>query len=214
MPQPYQAALRAIQGHTPGKLTERPDPKDLAAFARYPGVRGCMTKMLDGDECGELPAASNASGLCYRVPAHAWPMCSKKRPHDGYCRERTDCAGPSRDAVARARRVLKRRFAFVGITELWDLSTCLFHRLLGGAPREDESRVSNAQHGAGARVAKYEAAFVDVADELLFASVLDRFTGDVRCVLAAMEARRDTTACAPPPPENFTLKYDRKYDAS
>ena len=117
------------------------------------------------------------------------------------CRARVDCAGPDRAILAKAADRLDRRFLFVGLTELWDLSLCLFHRLLGAAPLPGDAQVSNAQASSGARPHKHAAFdFVDVADELLFSRVLDRFEADVACVVAELRRAGDTRSCARPGP--------------
>jgi hypothetical protein len=203
--------------------------RDVDDFAKFPGVRGCATKMLAGGGCGAAPEINpprdgtleadptNTSGLCYAVPPNWSPSCSapllKPTPQQAAsgwsplgglkkdCRAHVDCAGPDPFLLARAFERLESAFAFAGITELWGLSTCLFHRLLGTAPAPGDATVSNAQAGDGAKPSKYAgSAFVDVADELLFAKVLDRFEADLACVTAelAKGSAGDTRACARP----------------
>ena len=70
----------------------------IGAFARYPGVAGCMSKMLAGRECGSRLAAREASAV-----------------------------------LEKAIRFLRsKRLAFVGLSERWDESICLFHHTVGG----------------------------------------------------------------------------------
>ena len=114
--------------------------------------------------------------------------------------------GPSKDLVAKAAENLDK-FAFAGITEVWDLSLCLFHRLMGSAMQKGDSQISNVQPGdgqkpAGASVHKYDSGlgFVDVADELVFKRVLDKFEAELKCVLDKLKAgKTDTQNCAVQP---------------
>lgn len=71
----------------------------IAAFARFPGIAGCMAKMLSGHHCAADVDLSDGAVL------------------------------------RRALEVLRSgRFAFVGLTEEWQASVCLFHRMLPEAP--------------------------------------------------------------------------------
>ena len=74
--------------------------------------------------------------LAYRVPTDWSRVCSLKdkrtgrKTDAGACRKGVHCAGPGPGDVALASENVAK-FAFAGITELWDLSLCLFHRLHG-----------------------------------------------------------------------------------
>ena len=74
--------------------------RSIAAFARHPGIAGCMAKMLAGFQCAA----------------------------------RVDL--PTSSIVKAALAVLRSsRFLFVGLTEEWDASICLLHRVLPGHTR-------------------------------------------------------------------------------
>ena len=137
-------------------------------YAKFPFVRGCATKMLSSVACAGPPRPVDVrSPLCYPTPANWSALCPDVGPR-GVCDATTDCAGPNAAQIRIAAENLER-FAFAGITELWDLSLCLFHRLHGGARTRGDGRVSNRQGGRGAGAGKYAAtALVDVADEILF----------------------------------------------
>lgn len=87
--------------------------------------------------------------------------------------------------------------AFAGITELWDLSLCLFHRLHGGERSPGDARVSNKRvSNKRRRKPELSSTFVDVADELVFARVLDRFEREVACVSDRLAKDLPTEVCA------------------
>ena len=80
-----------------------------------------------------------------------------------------------------------------GITELWDLSLCLFHRLHGGERSPGDARVSNKRvSNKRRRKPELSSTFVDVADEL----VLDRFEREVACVSDRLAKDLPTEVCA------------------
>ena len=81
-------------------------------------------------------------------------------------------------------RLLSGSFVFVGLTELWKPSVCLFHRLLGGGARPTEfepSRVNAGASGTGSekRAGKYDEAqlgdYRDDFDEVLYAFARVKF---------------------------------------
>ena len=80
-----------------GQRDAQYDALNLSAWARHPGIAGCMTKMLTGHQCADGVAVT---------------------------------AQLVRDAL----RTLRGRFRFVGIVERWELSVCLYHRILGHRP--------------------------------------------------------------------------------
>ena len=74
--------------------------------------------------------------------------------------------------IDEARRRLWTGAAFVGLVENWDQSVCLFHKLMGGLPREQEMR--NVHRGVGKRgeARLYDTSLAvgwhDEADEALY----------------------------------------------
>ena len=135
---------------------------DPGAYARWPGIAGCATKMLLG-----------------------WP-CAAERP-----------LVPG--DVARAVHVLTHHFAFVGLTEEWPTSVCVFHALLRrGAPVE-AAELTRTHPGplrpAAPRSRRRRSppppppfsyderalrGFVDAADERVYAAARSRFWADAR----------------------------------
>merc|ERR1719382_550591 len=53
---------------------------------------------------------------------------------------------PSTEERDEAVRMLKEDFAFVGITEHWDLSVCLFHAMYGGPCTSHEFDTLRSSH--------------------------------------------------------------------
>jgi len=86
------------------------------------------------------------------------------------------CGGPepvTAEEVSEARRRLWDGFVFVGLTDHWNLSICLFHTMFGGQCRDTDFQ--NNRPGREDDTVKYDAAsdlgsFVDEADGELFAS--------------------------------------------
>jgi hypothetical protein len=165
----------------------KPSVKGLDAYAHFPLIRGCATKMLSGAACVGLPNPSNGP-LCYVVPTNWSSLCGLGQANAlvrRVCAEGLHCAGPGEAQVAEANANLQR-MAFAGITELWDLSLCLFHRLHGGERSPGDARVSNA-HVSNKRRRK---------PELVFARVLDRFEREIPCVSDKLAKDLPTEVCA------------------
>ena len=108
-------------------------------FAEFPGVASCYTKMLQN--CGCSSHVMTAAEVAAENAERERPGVSSLRPGIHRCgggpRGKHLWLGP-RAARLAARRVLA--FRFVGITELWRASVCLWHRRVGagGGPRADE----------------------------------------------------------------------------
>ena len=128
---------------------------NASAWARWPGIAGCQTKMLTGFHCGA------------DVPL-------------------TD------ELVARAVGVLRTRFAFVGLTEEWPRSICLYHAAARSArPLEMEFANANPAHGAVGGATHDEAlleGFVDHADEAVYAAARELFEAHERRVRGGLAA--------------------------
>jgi len=99
--------------HTSGFLTETYQamiakcyhPKvDPHCFANFPGIKGCMTRMLTGGSCADDGASK---GTPFPVNTQA--------------------------AIAAVNRL-----AFLGLTEEWNDSVCLFHKMFGGRVTQAE----------------------------------------------------------------------------
>ena len=83
-----------------------------------------------------------------------------------------------RDAAEAARRV-HDGFAFVGITEEWDLSICLFHKMFGGACDAVEFEDTRPSYDRKSADQDYDAAQLhgwhDDIDEVVYAAALEVF---------------------------------------
>ncbi|CAE7676867.1 hypothetical protein AK812_SmicGene10751 [Symbiodinium microadriaticum] len=120
--------------------------KAVACYARYPGIAGCTARMLTGGDCAEASSKRNGE------------------PFDG-----------GRQRLRQALEMLED-MAFVGLTERWDESVCLFHRMFGGS-------VSTAQlvdfHSGGSHQDLYDESvlngFRDQVDEKIYAAAERRF---------------------------------------
>ena len=224
---PSQRFLSAPKhGHcTPDELRAPPfEQLDEALTARWPGKQGCMTKMLTGVHCsaplhtGEALAAvsifrrlAEAEGLTLRkesthdpslcIGLHGCYAYNASSPavqvlDDYVAREAQRLAGRLPEAVANLHRL-----AFVGLTEMWDLSVALFHARLqpGVAPvpaellnnHPSDSFKSTASEGV-ARV--YDESvlrgFWDDAEERLYAEAERRFQREASEFLSAGSATR------------------------
>eukprot|EP00440_Ansanella_granifera_P011921 gb/GFBE01012958.1/.p1 GENE.gb/GFBE01012958.1/~~gb/GFBE01012958.1/.p1 ORF type:complete len:425 (+),score=64.11 gb/GFBE01012958.1/:1-1275(+) len=113
---------------------------DAACFARFPGVAGCMTRMLTGGTC--------ADSL-----------------------QQTDLADRADQAVEALQHL-----AFVGLTEEWDESVCLFHVMFGGSMNSAELKDVHMSRGSADDYDESELdGFVDDADEKVYAAAQARF---------------------------------------
>ena len=88
----------------------------------------------------------------------------------------------SEDAKEASRRV-REGFAFVGLTEEWDLSICLFHKMFGGQCHAEEFEdVRPTSSGKNASV-DYDTSelmgFHDDIDEVVYSAALDVFKANV-----------------------------------
>ncbi len=86
-----------------------------------------------------------------------------------------ETAGPPEVGLAGRACARLRLFAFVGITEEWNATVCLFHAMYGGAPQQAE--FVNVRPGGyfGAQHSLKQADCGDAADEQLFACAMDVF---------------------------------------
>ena len=81
-----------------------------------------------------------------------------------------------------------RQLAFVGLQERWADSVCLFHAMLGGAPRKIEFVVAHSRRWRGRDAplvpAPYDEGrldgFVDAADEAVYAEAARVFEANLR----------------------------------
>jgi len=114
-------------------------------------VQGCQTKML-----------------VRQSECNALPVCADGIP-------------PTREETALALKRLDEGVAFVGITEQWDLSMCLFHAKFGGPCTAAD--FVNVNPGTNSTESAYDTSglegFVDEHDDLIFAEVTRIFHADL-----------------------------------
>lgn len=123
-----------------------PNGKNSAGcYARFPGIAGCMSRMLTGGFCAETQfAESSFDG----GKAHL------------------------EEAIA-----MVKEMAFVGLTEYWDLSICLFQRMFGGTV--NAAQLVDFHEGDSHQDQLYDETqlmgFVDEVDEAIYQAASDRF---------------------------------------
>ena len=140
--------------------------RDLNAsgYARHPGIAGCTTRMLLGAKCAHVHQKSEETARATNEAARGGGL-----------------------PVAKATAVV-RRLAFVGLQERWADSICLFHAMLGGAPRKIEFVVAHSRRRRGRDAplvpAPYDEGrldgFVDAADEAVYAEAARVFEANLR----------------------------------
>jgi hypothetical protein len=96
----------------------------------------------------------------------------------------TVCANgdaPTEQETALAVTRLQEGIAFVGITDEWDLSVCLFHAKFGGACKATD--FVNSRPGTNSTASLYDTSalqgFVDVSDHVVFKEVQRLFAADL-----------------------------------
>lgn len=94
------------------------------------------------------------------------------------------CAAPfelNASHLAEAVRRVGHDFRYVGLTDRWDASVCLFHASLGGSPVPAQflNTRPRAPGGRGQRVSERAALPADPWDEALYAAAAARFARDV-----------------------------------
>jgi hypothetical protein len=181
--QPEQRLLSAFF-YNQHMLTPKQRGKDAAlAYARL--MAGCAVRMLT-----QPPSVVSACSLVHALPHH------EPKPL------------PSRRDAAWAIRRLRNEFSFVGLTEKFELSVCLFQAKLGTPPPcgHDQialiaqTRTSTRQSIAarnGSRSAQYDVSvlrgWTDTIDGPLYAEAESIFEADIRAWdLSLIACRRRT----------------------
>lgn len=181
---PAQRLLSAYYQESGPHGVPRFDRSKLATPATY--ARYCAGDGGGGGSHGGSSSASGGAsggGRAGTPPAEMRCMANKMCSYvvGRTCRSWAD----AREAVQR----LRKGFAFVGLTDLWTPSVCLFHRMLGGAPRAGEfesSRVNRGVNGTGSekRSGRYDEAqlegYRDEYDEALYAAARARFVHELQ----------------------------------
>eukprot|EP00747_Dinoflagellata_sp_TGD_P165090 gnl/TRDRNA2_/TRDRNA2_185917_c0_seq1.p1 gnl/TRDRNA2_/TRDRNA2_185917_c0~~gnl/TRDRNA2_/TRDRNA2_185917_c0_seq1.p1 ORF type:complete len:362 (+),score=31.92 gnl/TRDRNA2_/TRDRNA2_185917_c0_seq1:77-1087(+) len=90
---------------------------------------------------------------------------------------------PSQAQVAKATQRIREGFAFIGLTDQWDLSMCLFHKMFGTRCRADHFKSLGSFHGNGKHKA-YDTSvlggFQDKADAEVYAAALQHFQDNLK----------------------------------
>ena len=175
----------------------RPAQRLISGFHHREGGRAdamIAPGMPAGERAAMRRSASHDPGMYVRWPGIAG--CATKMLLG------SDCASKlvlHAEDAARAVSVLREHFAFVGLTERWALSVCVFHALLMRGVPVDAAELALTHAGAkrptallGGRSGRsaapagfeYDEAvlqgFVDVHDERVYAAARARFWSDVR----------------------------------
>lgn len=134
-------------------------------------MKGCTVRMLIGMDC---------------FPRHQ-KNGKMMAVQGGKLLEWTNTASHVRQAI----QILELRFAFVGITEEWEYSVCLFHAMFGGSVHRRE--FLNVRPGVlPSRGKQYNATilkgFKDESDGELYARVIEIFWSNIRTFGVEREA--------------------------
>jgi len=145
---------------------------DVNMTVYAPAVAGCQVRMMLGKPCG--PGNS-----------HRYEGYSLVREED----------------VDHAIRVVEEEFAFVGITEEWALSVCLFHKMFGGSCHQRE--FLNVRPGESHSSDEYETdileGFIDEADGKLYAKALQIFSSNLHSFGVSRESCTSICSAFPDP---------------
>jgi len=122
------------------------DGKGPGCYAKYPGIAGCTARMLTGKNCADAGGASNPDSF------------------DGGA-SLLDKALENID-----------KMSFVGLTERWDESICLFHRMFGGhmSTAQMVDFHQGTSHNEGYDESQLDG-FVDEVDEKIYEKAKKRF---------------------------------------
>eukprot|EP00929_Paragymnodinium_shiwhaense_P116681 TRINITY_DN8647_c0_g1_i1.p1 TRINITY_DN8647_c0_g1~~TRINITY_DN8647_c0_g1_i1.p1 ORF type:complete len:530 (+),score=104.12 TRINITY_DN8647_c0_g1_i1:423-2012(+) len=140
-----------------------------SCFVRFPGIAGCMTRMLTGQRCARDVRKEGSETVTTAEPqfslSQLLPSSVREALHWN-----TDPAVA--DAIANIQKL-----RFVGLTEDWDESICLFHLMFGGRLRAEEFKDIHTTRNSNASL--YDEAvldgFVDEQDEAVYDAAKARF---------------------------------------
>lgn len=155
--QPEQRIMSAYYNHHMGVYSHIPTFKEYARFQE-----GCMVKMFVRPNYRNPEMKGSLQGPC---------LLEEKKP-----------SPPSQDEVDLAIHRLRTDIAFVGITDEWDLSICLFHAMFGGHCRkrmfEDVRPWSHVKRKQGYDLSPLQG-FVDKGDGALYAEAQKIFQSNL-----------------------------------
>jgi len=148
----------------------QPEQRIISGF--HHGMHSYPTAMMAGRAKPTPPEyAKVVAGCMTRILTHhGTNPCGDKHP-------------PKKEQVDLAVQRVKADFAFVGITDEWELSVCLFHVMFGGrcCPFEMMNMRPGSQHLGEDR--KYDTSilegFVDTYDGEVYKAARERFNTDV-----------------------------------
>mmetsp|Transcript_5540 Transcript_5540/g.6798 ORF Transcript_5540/g.6798 Transcript_5540/m.6798 type:complete len:320 (-) Transcript_5540:41-1000(-) len=175
---------------------QKGDANSPPNFARFPGVRGCQTKMLLGNSCGSFlwTHLKTREDIKKADLLPLGPSCFRQ-PHQKKG-ELLVCMVPDLTHAKEA-AVRVQSMAFAGIQEEWNLSVCLLHRLLGGDVSDVELRKTHVQKQPNKTkdtiLRSNLDGFVDIADELVYEAVLTLFESKLNCVISKLEQGDSST---------------------
>ncbi|CAE7576189.1 unnamed protein product [Symbiodinium sp. CCMP2456] len=111
------------------------------------------------------------------------------------------------DAEEAARRV-REGFAFVGITEEWDLSVCLLHKMFGGACQASDFENANPTSAGKSAHVDYDTSELmgwhDDVDGVVYAAALDVFHKNLNALNVSHESCRECYSHAGRDPSSST----------
>lgn len=162
-------------------------------------IQDCNPENNDMWECGKIRDHRRADGAaCKSVKsAKCLTQYALAEPAQG-CQTKMvygiPCTGAmTMDPVKRklAAQRVTNGFAFVGLVEEWDLSLCLFHRVLGGRPlavESDHVREGSSSKGGScsAQVESQLGEQKDPVDTLVYKAAKEKFEQQVAHALAAI----------------------------
>lgn len=185
------------RGHIVG-MFRRPENRILSAFSQPGGPWG---------------AVSASPGNITQYAVHEKGCMTKSLARDGWypCKVGSDTVSPEeiRKAVGRL-----QGFAFIGLTEEWNLSICLFHAMFGGDVYQEEVSVTRASHSSARHAAEHElysssTDWKDHADDEVYNAAAKIFWGRVKKYnirKARCQQRLDKAFPRRSPPSNASMK--------
>ena len=195
----WSKSLGDFGGHDSLKFKAAPPPHGLTAGVRMFGLfREPRARSLSSyHHFRSLSVPRRLRGI--RAPEYAARIAgTATKMLAGQMKGGLDCAAlyyPCRSAsvapdVPRALAAL-RRFAFVGLTERFNLSICLLHLMFGGECRAVE--FANIRPGGAGQASEAELLALprDDADEAVYAAARARFERDTRAYGATPSACRE-----------------------
>lgn len=166
-----------VSGRSYAAMFRQPEQRMISGYLHnFNGYIGDRTNLT-------MSGYAHGCTGCYVRKTTGYQCCNKQAPIN----------------VAQAVDTLHTRFAFVGLTDEWDLSVCLFHRMFGGAchPREFKNvrPGRNLSGGAGYDTAMLDG-FTDEADNAFYDEAKTIFWKNIE-QFAVTEASCREISCAP-----------------